>query len=301
MKVTLIGLGAIGASYAALLDAYPGIELNIILDDERLKRYQTTPFKVNGQIQHFTYCRVSDKVSPADLVIIAVKYNDLTNAIEAVKNHVDDKTIIMSLLNGIDSEEIIGATFGMENMVYSMCLGIDAQREGMNVNYGSVGKIVFGEKSGEMTDKIKTISNIFTKAKIPFECPKDMYKKLWWKFMINVCSNQPTAILGANYHFLNTVNGHDMMHLIMEEVQQVALKKGVELSEEDFEAWLSILNTMVPESKTSMHQDIDAGRVTEVDMLAGVVRKLGKEYGVPTPYNDLMYHMLKVKEQIHLK
>ncbi len=301
MKIALIGLGAIGASYAALLNDCSEIELDVILDDQRYKRYETNDFKVNGKIQKFNYRRQSDISEPADIVMISVKYNDLQNAIEAVKNHVGDKTVIMSLLNGIDSEEIIGTAFGMEKMVYSMCLGIDAQRQGLNVNYGSVGKIVFGEKSGEMTSRIQMIRDVFSKASVPYECPPDMYKKLWWKFMINVCSNQPTAILGANYHFLNSPDGHEIMHMIMEEVRQVALKKGVDITDADFKAWLNILDTMVPESKTSMLQDIDAGRLTEVDMFAGVIRSLGKAYGVPTPYNDLMYHMLKVKEQICLK
>lgn len=301
MKITLIGLGAIGASYAALLNNCPEVKLNIILDDERLKRYQSSQFKINGKVQKFSYCSKDATVQPADLVMIAVKYNDLQDAIDAVKSHVGDHTVIMSLLNGIDSEEIIGSVFGMKKMIYSMCLGIDAQRNGLNVNYGSVGKIVFGEKSGELTDRVKTIAELFTKASLPFECPKDMYKKLWWKFMINVCGNQPTAILGANYHFINTPDGHELMRLIMEEVRQIALKKGVEITDSDFNAWLEILNTLIPESKTSMLQDIDAGRLTEVDMFAGVIRQLGETYGVPTPYNNLMYHMLKVKEQIQLK
>ena len=298
MKITLIGLGAIGASYAALLNNCPEVKLNIVLDDERLKRYQSNPFIINDEIQNFSYSSRKIAVEPADLVMIAVKYNDLQDAVDAVKNHVGEHTVIMSLLNGIDSEEIIGETFGMDKMLYSMCIGIDAQRTGLNVKYGSVGKIVFGEKSGEMTDRVKTISEIFTRASVPFECPKDMYKKLWWKFMINVCGNQPTAILGANYHFINTPDGHELMRLIMEEVRMIALKKGVEITDSDFNAWLDILNTLVPESKTSMLQDIDAGRLTEVDMFAGVIRQLGKTYGIATPYNDLMYHMLKVKEQI---
>ncbi|MBF4695553.1 ketopantoate reductase family protein [Fusibacter ferrireducens] len=301
MKITLVGLGAIGASYAALLNACPEVELSIVLDEERLKRYQSSPFKINDEVQNFSYCNQNEAVPPADLVMIAVKYNDLRDAIDAVKNHVGDHTVIMSLLNGIDSEEIIGSVFGMEKMIYSMCLGIDAQRTGFNVNYGSVGKIVFGEKTGEKSDRIQAIADIFKKASLPFECPKDMYKKLWWKFMINVCGNQPTAILGANYHFINTPDGHELMRLIMEEVRQIALKKGVEITDSDFDAWLEILNTLVPESKTSMLQDIDAGRLTEVDMFAGVIKQLGKTYNVPTPYNNLMYHMLKVKEQIYLK
>lgn len=301
MKITLIGLGAIGASYAALLNNCEDVQLNILLDDDRLTRYNSNEFKVNGVVQNFNYISRNAESAPADLVIIAVKYNDLDDAIDAVKNHVGDDTVIMSLLNGIDSEEIIGKTYGMDKMLFSLCLGIDAQRVGLNVDYGSAGKIVFGEKSGEMTERLQRITEIFTKASVPFECPKDIYKKLWWKFMINVCSNQPTAILGANYHYLNTPDGHEMMKLIMEEVRMVANKKGVEITDEDFDAWLKILDTMVPESKTSMLQDIDAGRLTEVDMLSGVIRSLGREYGVKTPYNDLMYHMLKVKEQINLK
>ncbi|GAU75991.1 ketopantoate reductase family protein [Fusibacter sp. 3D3] len=301
MKITLIGLGAIGASYATLLNACSEVELSIVLDENRLERYKSSELKVNDVVQQFNYCSEMAQVSPADLVIVAVKYNDLPDAIDAVKHHVGNQTVIMSLLNGIDSEEIIGSVFGMDKMIYSMCLGIDAQRSGLNVTYGSVGKIVFGEKSGEMTQRIEAIAEIFTKAALPFECPKDMYKKLWWKFMINVCSNQPTAILGANYYFLNTSDGHEIMRLIMGEVRQIAIKKGVEITDSDFNAWLEILNTMVPESKTSMLQDIDARRLTEVDMFAGVIRQLGKAHGVPTPYNNLMYHMIKVKEQIHLK
>lgn len=298
MKISIIGLGAIGASYAAILNACPQVSLSVLLDDHRLSRYEKNGLKVNGDLQNFSYISPAASAAPADLVIIAVKYGDLPLAIESVKNHVGENTVIMSLLNGIDSEEIIGATYGMEKMLYSMCLGIDAQRTEQDIHYGSPGKIVFGEKSGQMTSRVQKISDLFKQANLPHECPKDMYKQLWWKFMINVCSNQPTAIVGANYRLLNSPDGYEIMRMIMLEVRHVALKKGVEITDSDFEKWLDILDTMVPESKTSMLQDIDAGRKTEVDMLAGVIRKLGREHGVPTPYNDLMYHMLKLREQV---
>ncbi|MCK8061588.1 MULTISPECIES: ketopantoate reductase family protein [unclassified Fusibacter] len=301
MKISLIGLGAIGASYAAILNRHAGVDLTVVLDDDRLKRYREQELLVNGAVQTFNYVGANEASEPADLVIIAVKYQDLPDAIQAVKHHVGEQTTIMSLLNGIDSEEIIGEVYGMDKMLYSMCLGIDAQRSGLKVDYGSAGRIVFGEKSGELTDRVEKIKKTFELAGVPYECPKDMYKKLWWKFMINVCSNQPTAILGANYHYLNTQHGHELMAMIVQEVRAVALKKGVEITDEDFKAWLVILEKMVPESKTSMLQDIDAGRLTEVDMFAGVIRKLGAELGVSTPYNDMMYHMLKMKEQINRK
>ncbi len=298
MNISLIGLGAIGASYAEKLNECEAVNLSIILDENRYKNYCESEFSINGKVQSFNYVKDTDLYAPADLILIAVKYNELKNAIHLIRNHVGENTIIMSLLNGIDSEEIIGATYGSEKLLYSMCLGIDAQRKNKEVTYGSIGKIVFGEKDSHFSQRIERISSIFDKANVPYENPTDMYKQMWWKFMINVCSNQPTAILGANYHFLNTDNGHSIMHLIMTEVSAIAKVKGVQITEEDFNAWIKLLRTMVPENKTSMLQDMDAGRATEVDMFSGVICRLGDEHGIDTPYNDLMYHMIKLKEQI---
>ena len=296
MKISLIGLGAIGASYAALLNDCPDVELKVILDEHRLKSYAEQPFTVNGIEQNFNYVSANAKAEPADLVLVAVKYNALPEAIASLKHHIGENTVIMSLLNGIDSEEILGAAFGMEKMLYSLCIGIDAQRSGRSVSYGSVGKIVFNEKNGECSPRVQRIAETFTAAGVPFENPKDMYKQLWYKFMINVCANQTTAILGANYRYINTPDGHAIMQMVADEVRAVAAKKGVALTDDDYQSWLNILNTMIPENKTSMHQDMDAGRTTEVDMLAGVLRKLGAELGVPTPFNDMLYHMIKLME-----
>lgn len=298
MKISLIGLGAIGASYAALLNHCPDVELKIILDEHRLKSYAEQPFTVNGAVQNFDYVSAAAKTEPADLVLVAVKYNALPEAIASLKHHVGENTVIMSLLNGIDSEEILGAAFGMEKMLYSLCISIDAQRNARSVSYGSVGKIVFNEKNGECSPRVQKIAETFTAAGVPFENPKDMYKQLWYKFMINVCANQTTAILGANYRYINTPNGHAIMQMVADEVRAVAAKKGVALTDDDYNSWLNILNTMIPENRTSMHQDMDARRTTEVDMLAGVLRKLGAELGVPTPYNDMLYHMIKLREQM---
>ena len=299
MNISLIGLGAIGASYAALLNVCSQVKLTVILDAHRLKSYADQPFTVNGVVQNFHYLSADAKTEPADLVLVAVKYNALPDAIANLKHHVGENTVIMSLLNGIDSEEILGAAFGMDKMLYSLCIGIDAQRADRTVSYGSVGKILFNEKNGECSPRVQKIAETFTAAGVPFENPIDMYKQLWYKFMINVCANQTTAILGANYRHINTPDGHTIMEMVADEVRSVAAKKGVSLTDDDYKSWLNILNTMIPENKTSMHQDMDACRRTEVDMLAGVIRKIGSELGVPTPHNDMLYHMIKLKEQMN--
>lgn len=82
----------------------------------------------------------------------------------------------------------------------------------------------------------------------------------------------------------------------MQEALQVAIAAGVNLSEQDIQDWYPVLNTLDPEGKTSMLQDIEAGRRTEVDIFAGKEVELGKKYSIPTPVNEFLFHAIKVLE-----
>lgn len=83
---------------------------------------------------------------PADLLIIAVKFNGLNEAIQSVKHHVGKKTLIISLLNGITSEEIIGEAYGIEKVLYCVAQGMDAVKVGNRLTYDHMGMLCFGEK-----------------------------------------------------------------------------------------------------------------------------------------------------------
>ena len=85
-------------------------------------------------------------VAPADLVIFAVKNAELHQAIKEIKHHIGPNTIILSLLNGISSEEEIYEATDNEHILYSMCVGIDAVRNNISISYSNLGKIVYGEK-----------------------------------------------------------------------------------------------------------------------------------------------------------
>jgi 2-dehydropantoate 2-reductase len=120
---------------------------------------------------------------------------------------------------------------------------------------------------------------------------------MWWKFMINVGINQTSSLLGAPYGVFQTVpDAQAIMEAAMREVIACAQASGVNLVEQDIADWYTFLNTLHPEGKTSMLQDVDAGRKTEVDMFAGKIVALGHEYGIPTPVNELLLHAIRVIE-----
>ena len=125
-----------------------------------------------------------------------------------------------------------------------------------------------------------------------------MIRMLWWKFMVNVGMNQASAVMGAPYGvFQSSSEAHSLMVDLMREVIDLAHKAGIDLREQDLDDWNSVLETLSPEGKTSMLQDVEAGRKTEVEVFAGNVVELGEKYGLPTPVNRTFLRIIQVLER----
>lgn len=298
-KVSLIGLGSIGGTYASKLhDMDPGC-LTVIANQERIDRYSAKGVSVNGKRYDFNYMTPEQKSEPSDLIIVSVKFHQLQQAIKDIKNHVGPNTIILSLMNGISSERLIGDVYGMEKLLYGMVLAIDAERHGTEISYASTAKIYFGEADNIVySEKVKAVKELFDKAKITYIIPDNMLYTLWWKFMFNVGINQTSAVLRATYKVYQEVpEAEDFFRAAMKEVLILSQKAGINLKESDMEEFISLVKRQSPDSKTSMLQDVEAGRKTEVEMLAGTVCELGAKYGVETPVNRVLFDMIRINEK----
>jgi 2-dehydropantoate 2-reductase len=145
-KVSIIGLGAMGSAYASQMAKFlPRENIRVIAGGTRGEKYKTEGIEINGSIYQFDVLDPAEKCQAADLLMFAVKFNQLEDAIKQARNHIGDDTIIFRL-NGITSEEMIGETYGMEKLLYSVCFGIDSVRTGNSVHFKNMGSIAFGEK-----------------------------------------------------------------------------------------------------------------------------------------------------------
>ncbi len=290
-KILICGLGAVGLTFAAKFKEKS--ELKILVDEERLERYKKNKPALNGVIQEFDYILPSAntfiKFVP-DLIIIATKAQGLDSAIKNIKNFISRDTIIISLLNGISSEEKIKSVYPHAIVLKSYFIGHSAVREGNSVTQDGVGEIV--------TENNHKLINIFERCGINYSCPDDIDYAMWLKFTMNVFSNQTSAILNMTFGELKR-NGAfiEFAKKLINEVRLIADKKGVKNLENLEADALHALSLMCDEGKTSMHQDILAGRKTEVDIFAGELIRLGKKFGIPTPYNQVIYDLIKVKEE----
>lgn len=293
-KVSIIGAGALGATYASLLFAMDPRSVRFISGKDRYDKLCKEGVFVNGRHYPIEVVRPGEE-KPADLVIVSVKHYHLDQAIQQIRRAVGAQTTILSVMNGIDSEERIGAVYGADKVLYGLALAIDAQRKGNSVAYKNLGRIVFGEKENTvLTDRVRRVGDLFTRAGIIYEIAPDMVRSLWFKFMINVGVNQVSAVLGANFGRLKkSEEAMKLMEGAMREVIAIAKALNVNLGEEDLEEWRRIHDELDPEGKTSMLQDVEGGRPTEVEMLAGTVIAYGKRLGVATPVNQELFDALK--------
>jgi 2-dehydropantoate 2-reductase len=300
-RIYIIGAGAVGAAYASIFyNMDPGC-VSFIAGGERFERLQKEGVIVNGKNYPIPVLNSKEPFPAADLIIVTVKHHHLDQAIGEMKCGVGPATIIISLMNGIDSEERISAVYGAEKTLYATVVGIDALREGNNVIYTTQGKIFFGEKRNPVpSDRVRRVADIFNKAGIVHEIPADMLRILWWKFMINVGINQASAALKGPYGLFQTsTEAQRLMEASMREVIALAEKLAIDLSDQDIQKWYVVLASLSPTGKTSMLQDVEARRKTEVEMLAGKMIELGRKHGVPTPVNDHLLDTIKKIEALN--
>jgi len=287
VKVVLIGLGAVGLTYAVKLRGK--CELKILVDNTRLKKYSQNKPVFNGVEQEFEYILPEDKFD-ADLIIITTKSQGLESAINMIENFVSDKTRIISLINGISSEEKIKQTYPKAKVLKSYFIGHSAVRVGNSITQDGVGEIVI--------EKDEFIENFFTKASIDYSIPSDIDYAMWLKFTFNLFSNQVSAILNMNFGELKRSNQFkDFARKIVAEIIPIAEKKGIKNLDKLEEDAIKSLDRMCDEGKTSMLQDILSKHSTEVDIFAGEIIRLGKEYGIKTPYNQFLYDLIKIMEE----
>ncbi len=299
-SVLFVGTGAVGSVYAGIISEHFPNAVSVLADGERLERYRADGFIVNGKRHDFSLVTPA-RLKHADLIVVGVKNYQLAQAISDMKNAVRPDTLILSLLNGITSEEEIAAVYGLEKAVYGMILGIDAVREGNAVNFSSTGKIHFGDavnKAGAWSDRVSRIASFFDKTGVPYFVPPDMVRSLWFKFMINVGINQTSAVVRAPYGVFQTdTDAKAVMEAAMAEVIALSKAMGTGLKDSDMSSWTETLMSLGPDKKTSMLQDIEARRKTEVDAFAGTMIALGRKAGIEVPVNKTLYSLLKVIER----
>lgn len=296
-KVAVLGAGAVGSYVIWGLSSRNDIELGVIAEGERAERLKQNGCTINGKIYHPEVWnpRETDAV---DLLIVALKYGSLSAALESIQKATSENTIIMSLMNGVDSEEIIAEKVGVEHLLPAVIkVASHKEEDGYHFDPETTIGIIFGELTAPYdSDRIRAIEELFKDTGIHFRATEYAREEMWSKFRLNVCNNLPQAILGAGVGcYRDSVHMKVISDGLKGELEAIAHAKGIDLSKTEASSGRG--SAVPPSARYSTLQDLDAGRHTEIDMFSGALIRMGKELGIPTPYNEYTYHMIKALEE----
>lgn len=295
-SVAVLGAGAVGSYVIWGLSERKDIKLGVIAEGERAGR-----LKKGCRINDVTYhpdVWTPQEAHGVDLLIVCLKYGALPGALDSIRAIVGENTIVMSLMNGVDSEEIIAEAIGASHMIYSVIKVVSHKEDDgyYFVPETTIG-IIFGELQAPYdSERVQAIEALFADTGIHYRSTEFAQEEMWSKFRLNVCNNLPQAILGAGVGcYTDSEHMKAISDGLRRELEAVAAAKGIDMSK--MEASSKHGSPVRASAKFSTLQDIEAGRHTEIDMFSGALMRMGKELGIPTPYNEYTYHMIKALEE----
>ncbi len=313
MKMAIVGAGALGGTFGALLTR-AGIDVRLVeIDKKRVEAIQK-----NGLIMHMpdgSVVNVPVKITddPAsvgimDLVQISVKGYHTESAVKMAAPMIGPETYVMSVQNGLGNLDVIAKYVPKERVIGGVTAH-SAMALGLNeIKYnGGVGGVRIGRFDGKEDPKLNEIVKTLNDAGFETEViVGNILNPIWRKLLANVACNCVAAITGFTGNQL--IECEETNRLIRElavETYQVAKAQGLRFKDindpskelEDPAGFVIHALSGVGDNKISMLQDIEAGRRTEIDTLNGKVWELGEKLGVPTPLNKIMTLLVKAIEK----
>ena len=298
--VAVLGSGAVGSYFVwGLMDKCKA-DLYVPARGERKARLETEGIRINGETYRPSIVEPKD-IYGVDLILLAVKYNAIEEAIDMIAEMADPRhTIILSLMNGVDSEEKIEKAIHPEHLLYSF-MKIQSTRVGREISFDpdrTLG-LFYGYPGVDKEDgreDLLALKELLSDSPIHYNFCPEIMKDLWGKYAMNIANNLVQAVLDVGIGaYEDSPYVKELGQKLRDEVVAVAHAKGIEIS--------SLMENPIMKryarknSAYSTLQDIRAGRETEIEMFSGALLRMGAELGVPTPVNETVYLFIKAIEE----
>jgi 2-dehydropantoate 2-reductase len=304
MRIAIMGSGGVGGYYGGLLAA-AGQEVIFIARGGHLRALRDKGLQIKSVHGDFTVfpANATDRpgeIGPVELVIVATKTYHTDDAAQAIKPLIGANTVVISLQNGIDAAERIGSVVGIEHMIGGATwLSAAIEEPGKIGQYSQFRRIALGELDGQITPRAQAITSVLATTPAVIELVPDIKQVLWTKFVfISAISALGALTRVAIGEYRQVPEAREVLTEAMTEVAVLADANGVALETDIIVKTLAFIDASAPDIRPSMQRDLEAGRTSELESLIGVVVRLARERGVPTPVMGLAHALLKPS---HLK
>ena len=298
MNIVVIGVGGVGGYFGAQL-AKAGNKVTFIARGAHLNAIQKNGLQIKSVKGNFTVevkatnaiSEVSEKV---DLIILGVKSWQVEEVAKDIIPIVGVNTIVLPLQNGVDNTEKLMIHLPQNNVIGGLCKIVSkVEAPGIINHFAFEPEIIFGELNNEKSERVKIIKKIFDEAGIKNRIADSIQLDIWKKFLFIATYSGIGALTRSVIGEIR--NDAVLKNIIKEtalEILQIAIKKGIELTEKDVEKTLELINGLAYETTASMQRDIMDGKPSELHNFNGYIEQEGLKLGISTPINSFIFHAL---------
>ncbi len=305
MRVAVVGAGAMGSVYAALL-ASAGNDV-VVVDawDEHVAAIQANGLRVEGasgdRVVELEARTDTAGVGPVELVVIATKATDVRDAAAAARPLLGDDTVVLPIQNGLGSADAVAEILGEDAVVIGVAEGFGASLVGpAHAHHHGMALVRLGERRGPVSRRVERIADLWRAAGFTVETYDDVDRLVWQKLVCNVSFSGTCALLDLTIG--EVLADPDAWHVAAacgSEAHAVAVASGVDLQIEDPVAYVAAFGARIAGARPSLALDLRARRRTEVDVLNGAVADRAPAVGVEAPVNAAVAELVRARERLN--
>ncbi len=295
-NILVVGAGSVGGYFGARL-AQGGLPISFLLRPKTLAAVRQRGLTIRSAAGTVTVHppAASDprELARPDLIILGVKAYDLDEVIGQIEPVMTDRTTILTLQNGIDTEDRLLAKLKRDCVIGGVAYIYSKIAEPGVIDHYKKGAVAIGELMGHESPRLLAVRDLFAAAGIPCQLSKDIRRTKWEKMCWN-CVFNPITVL-VNDRVAKALDHPEMLrvvHHIVEEITAVSAAVKVPLPA-DMPERVVKWTQEIRDIHTSMYDDWKAGRRTEIDFLNGYIVQQGRELGIPTPVNETLTALIK--------
>jgi 2-dehydropantoate 2-reductase len=303
MKIAILGCGAMGSVYAALLgDA--GHEVWAIDSwQDHVDAIKRNGLRLEGasgsRVVKINVTNDTSEVGVCDLVIIATKAMHVETAAYSAFPLIDTDTTVLSIQNGLGGPQTAAKILGAEKVAVGVVGGFGASiKEPGYAHHNGWELLRLGELSGPITSRLRTIASTWESGGFRVECFDDIDQLVWEKLICNVCFSGTCTITGLTIgEVMEDSDAWFCASRCAQEAYNIAIAKNINVRINDPIDYVRNFGSKIPGAKPSMLLDALAGRMSEIDAINGAIASAGIEVSVETPFNSVISALVRNKEK----
>jgi 2-dehydropantoate 2-reductase len=307
MNILILGAGAMGSLLGARLSGTDASISLFSIDREHMEAIGQDGLLVeelDGTVRNYPLAAYFDPVMlppNPELVLVMVKAYATAAAVSSVLPLCSPSTVFLTLQNGIGNWERIAEITGKDAVLAGSTAQGATLFEPGKIRHGGNGPTYIGEPDGPASERVHRVAAIFKKAGLVTELSDHMERLIWEKLVVNVGINAITALTGIrNGVIAEMQEASALCASAVEEAILVARAKGFPIGLDMIDRVLSVAGATA-RNRSSMGQDVDKRKRTEIGAINGAIVEFGKQAGIPTPVNQTLTSLIKILEKQNLK